>query len=167
MGREIRMVPADWQHPKNERGHYIPLMDGFNKRLADWDEENGKWQQGLRRDWSDGNKWVPIDADQISTPFEDWDGPRPKQEDYMPDWPAEQRTHLCMYEDCSEGTPISPVFATPEECARWLADNGASAFGHMTATYEQWLATCRKGYAIGMVMGGGLPARSGVALNAE
>lgn len=44
-----------------------------------------------------------------------------------------------MWETTSEGSPISPVFATPEELARWLADNGASTFGSDTGTYEQWL----------------------------
>jgi len=44
-----------------------------------------------------------------------------------------------MYETCTEGTPISPVMDSLETLARWLADNGASAFGEMTATYEQWL----------------------------
>ena len=43
--------------------------------------------------------------------------------------PIEERTHYQMYETCTEGTPISPVMETPENLARWLADNGASAFG--------------------------------------
>ena len=25
MGREIRQVPANWEHPKDENGHYKPL----------------------------------------------------------------------------------------------------------------------------------------------
>lgn len=44
-----------------------------------------------------------------------------------------------MWETTSEGSPISPVFASPEELARWLADNKASTFGRMTADYETWL----------------------------
>jgi hypothetical protein len=63
------MVPADWQHPKDEDGNHIPLHDGFNKRLAAWEEENAKWQQGLRRDYSNDDKWVPIDAKYAGTPF--------------------------------------------------------------------------------------------------
>jgi len=58
-----------------------------------------------------------------------------------------------MYETCTEGTPISPAFATPEELARWLADNEASAFGGMTASYEGWLRTIKSKHgAVGMVM---------------
>lgn len=44
-----------------------------------------------------------------------------------------------MWETTSEGSPMSPVFATAEELARWLADTGASIFGDRTAPYEYWL----------------------------
>jgi hypothetical protein len=66
-----------------------------------------------------------------------------------------------MYETTSEGTPISPAFATPEELAHWLDDNDASSFAGMTASYEAWLATIKRGSApsaiftpqIGMISG--------------
>jgi hypothetical protein len=51
-----------------------------------------------------------------------------------------------MWETCSEGSPISPVFKTPEELAHWLADTGASSFGSQTSSYESWL---------GMIVGDG------------
>lgn len=155
MGREIRRVPADWQHPRyfgayqDGRPRYVPLHDGLTKDIADWDEGSAKWSEGLRKDYSaefDGSGWKPRESDDGES-FVEWTGERPKAEEYMPDWPAEQRTHLMMYETCSEGTPISPAFETPEELAHWLADNNASAFGSATATYEQWLATCRSGWA--------------------
>jgi hypothetical protein len=78
-----------------------------------------------------------------------WDdaGHRPDPSDYMPNWPDSERTHVQMYMTVSPGTPISPVCETPEDLARWLVDNGASAFGDDTATYEQWLAVARGGYA--------------------
>lgn len=85
----------------------------------------------------------------------DWFGVAPNQEDYMPEWPDEERTHYQMYETCSEGTPLSEPMETPEELARWLADTGASSFGSMTATYEQWLATCQGAWAPSAVMVGG------------
>jgi len=34
-----------------------------------------------------------------------------------------------MWEDTSEGSPISPVFKTAEELAQWLEDNGAPKSG--------------------------------------
>lgn len=44
-----------------------------------------------------------------------------------------------LWSTTTEGTPMSPVFATPEKLARWLADNNASSFGSDTATYDKWL----------------------------
>lgn len=123
MGREVRKVPANWQHPMDERtGRHKPLLegDGYESRKKDWLDMLAK--KGLQETL-------------------DYHGNPPNQEDYMPDWTEAEKTHLMMYEDTSEGTPISPAFKTPEELARWLADNGASAFGDSTATYEQWLAT--------------------------
>lgn len=130
MGREVRMVPANWQHPKDKSGKYIPLFGhSFAREAANWDVESAKWNAGERPDY-----------------------PRPVESDYMPDWPREQRTHFQMYECTSEGTPISPVMETAEQLARWLVDNAASAFAGMTATYEQWLATIRRGSAPSAIM---------------
>jgi len=97
----------------------------------------------------------------------DWYGQAPDQNDYMPDWPADECTHLMMYEDTTEGTPISPAFPTPEELAKWLADTGASAFGSDTATYEQWLSTCKAGWVVGAVFDSANGLRSGVAASAD
>ena len=57
-----------------------------------------------------------------------------------------------MWQTVSEGGPISPVCDSPEELARWLADNKASAGGYSTATYEQWLAMIRVGWAPSLVV---------------
>ena len=70
----------------------------------------------------------------------------------MPQWTDEEATHYMMYETTSEGTPISPAFETPEELARWLADNKVSTFAWFTATYEEWLPICKGGYAPSMVI---------------
>ena len=95
--------------------------------------------------------------------YEYWGGPRPQKKDYMPEFASGTATHLMMYEDCTEGTHISPAFATPEDLAHWLTDNDASACGKETATYEQWLRVCQGGYAPSMVLDAN-GFRSGVAL---
>lgn len=157
MGREVRRVPANWQHPKDNRGRYIPLLSGsYATAAAEWEEEYEQWQRGFRRNYAnDGEKWAPKDPEYASMTFGEWHGRRPSPTDYMPDWPESERTHLQMYENTSEGTPISPVMETPEQLARWLADNNASAFGSMTATYEHWLAMANDGWApSGIMMGG-------------
>ena len=156
MGREVRRVPADWQHPKDEMtGRYKPLYDGsFREALREWNEENAKWSRGEFPEYADEEHKLMS--------YSEWNGDQPKRCDYMPEWPDEQRTHLMMYETTSEGTPISPAFETPEELARWLADTGASAFGSSTASYEGWLRVAQGGYAPSAVSVNGGPLVSGV-----
>lgn len=147
MGREVRKVPPTWEHPKDERGNFIPLLEGFSADAKSWDEEAAAWARGEFPSYAD-------EKDKLLS-FEDWSGKRPIPENYMPEWPAEEATHFQMYETCSEGTPISPVMSSPEELARWLTDTGASAFGSLTASYEKWLRVCQGGYASSAVVVGG------------
>lgn len=163
MGREVRMVPANWEHPKDHKGNYVPLLDGsFSQDVKRWDEEAEMWAKGKRREYGTEG-WIDIEDEYKDIPFEEWDGERPEEKDYMPDWDASECTHYMMYENTSEGTPISPALETPEELARWLTDNNASAFGNDTATYEQWLRVCRGGYAPSAVYTPGTGLISGVA----
>ena len=167
MSREVRMVPENWEHPKNEEGNFIALY-GRSYRQADkkWMEGWNMWQQGLRRDFSDDDKWIAVEDEYKNMRYTEYDGARPNPDDYMPDWDESEKTHLMMYEDTSEGTPISPAFKTAEELARWLADNNASAFGRNTATYEQWLAMCQQGSCVSMVVTNGY-IQSGVEFSAN
>jgi hypothetical protein len=146
MGREVRRVPKDWRHPIDENtGRLRPLSDGYAHDAAEF--------------------LAKANAEGLQAAV-DYFGRAPNAEDYMPDWPETERTHLMMYENTSEGTPISPAFETPEELARWLADNKASAFGSMTATYEQWLSMAKAGWApsmIATVSNGKCALESGVA----
>ena len=151
MGREVRMVPADWQHPKDGfyadgSVRYNPLYEGCDlaSSQSDWDSEASKWNAG------EFPSYASEDSKKMS--YTEWAGERPDPADYMPAWPDAERTHYMMYSTTSEGSPISPAFATPEELARWLADNGASSFGSITATYEQWLGICKGGWAPSAVM---------------
>lgn len=136
MGREVRMVPANWEHPK--RGNsvdaiHVPLHDG-----ACYQSAHDSFIKTLNRDG-------------LQAALDDY-GSAPDMNDYMPQWTPEERTHYMMYEDTSEGTPISPAFSTPEALARWLADNGASSFGSSTANYDAWLRVAKGGWAPSMII---------------
>lgn len=165
MGREVRRVPKDWQHPKKKSFNYMqgreiesyqPMFDRpFGPEMDEWYAEWKSWEAGTHPDRA-GHDF----------PYWEWSGGPPDPAYFRPDWPEASRTHLMMYEDTSEGTPLSPAFETPEELARWLADNGASAFGDMTATYDQWLATCKGSWAPSMVIENGT-MKSGVEFSAE
>lgn len=58
-------------------------------------------------------------------PYEEYTGGKPDPESYVPEWnvPAEELGY-CLYETVSEGTPVTPVFATPEELIDHLATEG-------------------------------------------
>jgi len=148
MGREIRRVPGNWEHPKDENGHK-PLFGGcFADHTTEWDVSNANWQQGLCRSYAkDGPEWESISVKYKGMPYAEYAGPRPDPDRYMPQWSEEEKTHLQMYECTTEGTPISPVCATIEELARWLTDNNASAFAGMPASYEAWFNMCKRGSA--------------------
>jgi len=154
MGREVRHVPLDWEHPRTDDGDsYIPLFEGhqFKPRLKDWEEHHKQWMKGFVANYGKGPEWKSRFTSEVkSETFEEWHGEKPLKEDYMPEWDQKECTHIQMYETCTEGTPISPTMDTPENLARWLADNGASSFGNMTASYEAWLATIKAGSSIGM-----------------
>jgi len=172
------MVPANWSHPKNESGRYIPLHDSYYEdAVRDWETDDlPKWIEGARlwaiglaKNYEGGTKTIQqaIEDAKANRPYspppehptyEWWAGDvpsKPSPDEFMPNWSEAERTHFMMYEDTSEGTPISPAFATAEELARWLADTGASAFADMTATYEQWLSTIRRGSACSAVISDG------------
>ena len=127
MGREVRRVPKDWKHPREE-DQFVPLFEGGYSDAV--------------KEWTESLKKVGLQAT-----LEDLGNP-PRRDEYMPEWSSEEADHIMMYEDTTEGTPISPAFKTPEELARWLADTGASAFGDSTASYEDWLHTIKRGFAI-------------------
>lgn len=69
---------------------------------------------------------------------------------------------LCKVNQINQGSPISPVKESPEALARWLAENKASSFGDMTATYEQWLSMIKEGWAPSAIVIPGKGMVSGV-----
>jgi len=104
----------------------------------------------------DGNVWTKKGAKEA---YELWEPEEP---------PAGEGWQI--WETVSEGSPISPVFDTPEKLARWLADTGASAFGYETATYEQWMCMIDAGWvptAVGGHTEKGFVLQSGVAASCE
>lgn len=159
MGREVRRVPADWIHPvdgtySDGSVRHVGLLGGdFASHLAEYEQEKAEWDAGQFP------AWAGEESKKLS--FEEWSGEPPKAEDYMPQWSEAEKTHLMMYETCSEGSPISPAFLTPEELARWLVDNNASAFGSSTASYEGWLRVASGGYACSAIVSDGV-MQSGV-----
>ena len=119
MGREIRMVPPNWDHPKQEGRYDDRLQPMFNKTFeeaaADWKAGYAAWERGERPDY----------CGEESKALEFWeydDGP-PDREYYRP-WKDEEATWVQIWETVSEGTPVTPPFATKAELVDYLATNG-------------------------------------------
>ncbi len=123
MGREIRRVPKGWEHPKDERGHYRPLMDQsyedaaqeWLRELADWEADKDGERSRVVAEYGDEKRY-----------WWDWSDKPPDKEYYRPAWPPESATCYQVYETVSEGTPMSPVFETEDALLQWLLGQGHS-----------------------------------------
>ena len=104
MGREVRRVPKDWGHPRDKDGHYIPQFDGK------------KYQKDRKAFLAEVKK------DGYEAAVKNW-GLEPTTDQYMPTWPKEHATHFQLYENTSEGTPLSPPKSSQESLAQWITDN--------------------------------------------
>ncbi|MBX9695688.1 MAG: hypothetical protein K2Z81_25110 [Cyanobacteria bacterium] len=118
---EVRRVKANWEHPKDKFGNYIPLCGlSFRERATDWMNGAIKWATRTHEDI------IEDPSLSESHPFYwQYAGGPPEPESCMPDF-TEECTHYQVYENGSEGTPISPVFATAEVCVAWLVAQGDS-----------------------------------------
>ena len=114
MGREIRRVPKNWQHPKDQRGEYRPMYDQtFAAAAAKWKAGFAEWEAKTHECYQEGYEF-----------WDYYDHP-PDPEYYRPEF-NDEATHYQIYETVSEGTPVSPVFATKEEMLKWLIAHGYS-----------------------------------------
>lgn len=134
MGREIRRVPPNWEHPRRECRHSPwaggcdeakrnggrcrqPLFDrSFAEAARKWKEDFAAWERGERPSY--------CSAESRTLEFWEWDGDPPDRAFYRPEWTDEERTWLQVYETVSEGTPVTPPFATTEELIDYLATRG-------------------------------------------
>lgn len=108
MGREIRMVPPNWEHPTDARGKYLPLHD--------------KTHEQAMREYEDEYEMV-ADADKQSSSKEELAGSPPNPERYRPEY-AEAPTHYQLYENVSEGTPLTPLFPDKETLVEYAVSEG-------------------------------------------
>lgn len=120
MGREVRRVPPSWQHPKDARGRYEPKHDcAFDAAMDEWIRGREAWN-------APGNtKRAEWESEHGRCPYEEWEGPPPDPDYYRPAWPEGSATAFQVYENVSEGTPVSPVFATREALVEWLVNDGS------------------------------------------
>lgn len=137
MGREIRIVPENWQHPKDENGLFIPLFGRcFSKSLRRWNFREKKWNQGLRID--NNGSYIQKEKEYENIPYSDFAGKKPLKSEYMPEWKKSELTHIQLYENTSEGTPITPVFKKDDLMSLCeYAANNCTVFGNLKYSKEE------------------------------
>lgn len=125
MGREIRRVPPNWQHPEKDDRHRggtrpQPMHNQhFSEAFDDWLQEFDRVRAGNLKDFERTvytSDW----------PLAEWlqDDGGPPNPDYYRPWRDEEATWFQVWETVSEGTPVTPPFATREELVDYLVANG-------------------------------------------
>jgi hypothetical protein len=125
MGREIRKVPPNWEHPKytsndapfsNRVGGYKPMYNRtFAVAASEWKEGFAAWERGERPDY--------CTDESRALEFWEWDAAPPDREYYRP-YKDDDATWFQVFETVSEGTPVTPPFATREELVEYLIRHG-------------------------------------------
>lgn len=139
MGREIRRVPADWEHPtakrtwQNRESRLQPLFDQpFVVAAREWMDAAIAWDNGTDPDCAEHKATHPF--------YWQWSGNTPNPAYYRPDWPEASRTHYQVYETVSEGTPVTPHFATEAELVDYLVEHGDESDQKRMTEGRQWSA---------------------------
>jgi hypothetical protein len=94
----------------------------FNETYA---SARAEWLDGLRK-WETGEDPDRENYKNDDGSFQDyweWSGAPPDRAYYRP-WGDDEATWFQLWETVSEGTPVTPPFATLDELAAYLADNG-------------------------------------------
>lgn len=120
MGREIRRVPPNWKHPEEPgRGEVLnsPGMR-FKALFQGYEEDAEQWRKGFLA-WEKKSKKAKGD----SKYFWEYEGSPPDKENYV-DYVGVKPTWYQVYQTVSEGTPVTPPFATKEDLAQYLATHG-------------------------------------------
>ena len=162
MGREIRRVPPNWEHPKYTAenapspamiGEYRACRDEtFDDALGKWNEEYQMWKAGTHP-----NQLNPRFAKWARDEFTEWIGGPPNPLYHRPAF-TEEATWFQVYQTVSEGTPVSPPFATKVELVDYLTEMGdfwTQANGDRPPTREQAEAFVNEGFAVSMAVAGG------------
>lgn len=158
MGREIRRVPPNWEHPKRDpatdiygHGGYEPMYDQrFDERFSEWLEDFDRIRKGDLTEFE--REYYPRG---LAEWLQDEAPPNPSAYRTYSD---DEATWFQAYETVSEGTPVSPPFATAEELVDYLAENGDywdQGRGDKPAPRAAYEAFVKGGWAPSMAMVGG------------
>ena len=91
----------------------------YIEALNEWFAEHESWERGEHK----GLIEYGHTKDEFPH-FANYGGNAPDVDSYRPAWKPEEMTWYQVYETVSEGTPVTPPFATQEELIEYLVENG-------------------------------------------
>lgn len=154
MGREIRRVPPNWEHPKKE---FNRLVRGTFKTVMDYQSMYDQPFAPAMEEWyAEWKAHKPEDHEGLQ--YWEWNGGPPDPAFYRPDWPEGSATWFQVYQTVSEGSPVTPPFATQPDLVDYLVKNGDfwdQSRGHGgwdRKAAEQFVGT---GFAMSLIVAGG------------
>ena len=103
-------------------GSHVPLLDQTHEEaLKEWEAERELWVRGEHPDqlMHQGDPQDPT----AGLGYGDWTGGPPQPDLHRPDFGSDA-TWYQVYENVTEGTPVSPPFATLEELTEYLTQHG-------------------------------------------
>lgn len=122
MGREIRQVPPNWEHPTTtdrwgNTGFQSMHDECFDARFELWLADFDRIRRGDLTD---------IERECYPRGLADWllDEGQPVDPKYYRPWKDEEATWFQVWETVSEGSPVTPPFATKEELVDYLVKHG-------------------------------------------
>ncbi len=111
------MVPPNWEHPKDESGRDKPMYDErFEDAAAKWKKDFAAWEAGERP-----NYFSELEDGKLE--YWEWEVGPPDREYYRP-WKDEEATWFQVWQTVSEGSPVTPPFATKPELVEYLVAHG-------------------------------------------
>lgn len=157
------------QHKKLEEtgGHWMKEYNGYTPSP---DEVNLWAMQGIGHCSTNAYTIIKTYLDREGLPSQCsncddgliWDKEGKKLYDEWEDYDPPEGPGYQLWTTTNEGAPMTPVFKTPEELARYCVDHGVSSFGYQTEKYDTWLKWAKNtGWAPTAVMENG-EIKSGV-----
>lgn len=150
------MVPPNWQHPTDDRGNLKSMHDrNFRDVFSQWLTDFDRIRRGELTD-VERNCYVKPGTIPLCEWLHDEGGP-PDPDTYRP-WRDEDATWFQVWETVSEGTPVTPPFATRAELVDYLVRGGddwdrrRGRGGYTRAQAESFV---NAGWAPSMMISGG------------
>ena len=131
MGRLFKRVPIDFDYPLRERwyGNYFHIRECFATRPDD----------KICNQCKNTARILGIPLENYGCPAFGEFGINNIEEKLKDLFGVPQGSGFQIWENTTEGSPLTPVFESYEEMCQYAEDYGVSIFGGDTATKEEWM----------------------------